>query len=86
MVLEDSEPPAATVDDIDGDDEDGEEADREGYAGLIAAEERMARRGIWRAVLANAGLVGLWYLFSMSITFVSPFPPSEETGRRERRR
>ena len=33
----------------------------------------MARQGVWRAVLGNAGLVGLWYLFSISITVVSPF-------------
>jgi hypothetical protein len=71
MVLEDSERPAATVDDTDGDEEEAQAA---ADAGLIAAEERMARRGVWRAVIANSGLVGLWYLFSISITVVSPFP------------
>jgi hypothetical protein len=72
MVLrEDEVPPAAAFDD-DGDLDEEEDDDRgSDDARLIAAEERMARRDIWRAVLANAGLVGLWYLFSISITVVS---------------
>jgi solute carrier family 35 protein C2 len=36
-------------------------------------EERLAKKTFWYKIVVNTTLIGLWYLFSISITLVRPF-------------
>lgn len=40
---------------------------------VTAEEKKEADKGVVKSILINVSLIGLWYLFSLSISIVSPF-------------
>ncbi|KAF2402420.1 TPT-domain-containing protein [Trichodelitschia bisporula] len=46
-------------------------------------EEKLARKSFWAATVGNAVLIGLWYLFSISITVYNKWMFKEEDGKQK---